>query len=146
MASNVTVTAQAHPQEPKMSNMNAPASGEFYLLTRDLEESQRYVPATELSLTHYSTNTLFTKSICQFDLIYALYGRIAATYQGIMISRNHLGTLLHCWYLLDTDKTQTLSLDGQHSYMISLCDGNLVHESIPKQNILSIADVATGTG
>ncbi len=37
-------------------------------------------------------------------------------------------------------------LDYQHKWFVGLCESNLIHPSIPKENIQTVADVAMGTG
>lgn len=38
------------------------------------------------------------------------------------------------------------SLDFQHDFLVTVTGGSPIHESIPKDRLYSIADVATGTG
>ncbi|KAL1966950.1 hypothetical protein VTN77DRAFT_3694 [Rasamsonia byssochlamydoides] len=49
-------------------------------------------------------------------------------------------------YLLQRDKVESARLNEQHKFLVKLCGGNAIHESIPKDQLFSIADVATGTG
>ena len=37
-------------------------------------------------------------------------------------------------------------LNTQHDFIKQACDGHALHPSIPKESILNVADVATGTG
>ena len=49
-------------------------------------------------------------------------------------------------YQLPRGGAESARLDQQHIFMRDLCNGNLVHLCIPVQQVLRVADVATGTG
>ena len=49
-------------------------------------------------------------------------------------------------YMLKRDKDESKRLDFQHEFMRALGHGNILHPSIPRQNVRAVADVGTGTG
>ena len=49
-------------------------------------------------------------------------------------------------YMLPRDPAETSRLNAQHAFLYQLAHGQLIHSSIPRSEIHSIADVGTGTG
>ncbi|MCJ1263855.1 hypothetical protein MMC22_003725 [Lobaria immixta] len=49
-------------------------------------------------------------------------------------------------YMLQRDSQESKRLDTQHVFLCALSGGQLVHPSIPRKDIRTVADVATGTG
>ena len=49
-------------------------------------------------------------------------------------------------YMLQRNSTESSRLNTQHTFFLALAHGQLIHRSIPRQNLLAIADVGTGTG
>ena len=49
-------------------------------------------------------------------------------------------------YMLQRDGQESKRLDSQHALMCALSGDQLVHSSIPRKVIHTVADVATGTG
>ena len=49
-------------------------------------------------------------------------------------------------YMLHRNQEESKRLDAQHHFSRALAHGNLIHPSIPQSNLLTVADVATGTG
>ncbi|KAJ5089837.1 hypothetical protein N7532_008521 [Penicillium argentinense] len=49
-------------------------------------------------------------------------------------------------YLLSRDAAETERLNKQHHFLTALLGSNLIHPSIPKNSILAVADLGTGTG
>lgn len=49
-------------------------------------------------------------------------------------------------YMLQRDSQESKRLDTQHRLMCELSRGQLLHPSIPRKDISTVADVATGTG
>lgn len=48
--------------------------------------------------------------------------------------------------MLPRDRTETERLEIQHKFLIAMVNGHLVHPSIPRKALQSVADVGTGTG
>ena len=48
--------------------------------------------------------------------------------------------------MLKRDKDESKRLDFQHEFMRALGHGNILHPSIPRQNVRAVADMGTGTG
>lgn len=49
-------------------------------------------------------------------------------------------------YMLKRDTKESKRLDFQHEFMRALCHGNILHPSIPRDDIRAVADMGTGTG
>ncbi|OJJ85940.1 putative LaeA-like methyltransferase [Aspergillus glaucus CBS 516.65] len=49
-------------------------------------------------------------------------------------------------YILNRDAEESARLNCQHDFLLEVYGNNLIHPSIPKSNIQSVADIATGTG
>lgn len=49
-------------------------------------------------------------------------------------------------YMLKRDKDESKRLDFQHEFMRALGHGNILHPSIPRQDVCAVADMGTGTG
>ncbi|BCR92568.1 putative LaeA-like methyltransferase [Aspergillus chevalieri] len=49
-------------------------------------------------------------------------------------------------YMLSRDAEESARLNSQHVFLLEVYGNNLIHPSIPKENIQSVADIATGTG
>ena len=49
-------------------------------------------------------------------------------------------------YMLQRSPEESRRLDTQHDFLRALAHGELVHQSIPRQRLRAVADVATGTG
>lgn len=43
-------------------------------------------------------------------------------------------------------RVKTFRLNDQHRLLTKVTENTLIHPSIPKENLLSVADIATGTG
>ncbi|EEA28391.1 hypothetical protein TMatcc_003278 [Talaromyces marneffei ATCC 18224] len=50
------------------------------------------------------------------------------------------------YYILTRDRHESRRLDSQHCFFRELCGGKLIHKSISGEKIVSVADVAAGTG
>ena len=48
--------------------------------------------------------------------------------------------------MLNRDKDESKRLDFQHEFMRALGHGNILHPSIPRNELSAVADVGTGTG
>ena len=49
-------------------------------------------------------------------------------------------------YMLRRNPTESTRLNTQHAFFLALAHNQLIHPSIPRQNLRAIADVGTGTG
>ena len=49
-------------------------------------------------------------------------------------------------YMLRRDEKESNRLDFQHEFMRALGHGNILHPSIPRDNVRAVADMGTGTG
>ena len=49
-------------------------------------------------------------------------------------------------YMLQRNPTESTRLNAQHTFFLALAHNQLIHPSIPRQNLRAIADVGTGTG
>ena len=49
-------------------------------------------------------------------------------------------------YMLQRNSTESTRLNTQHAFFLALAHAQLIHPSIPRQNLRAIADVGTGTG
>ncbi|CAI7607391.1 unnamed protein product [Penicillium pancosmium] len=49
-------------------------------------------------------------------------------------------------YVFGRSKMESQRLDAQHNLLVKATQNTLVHPSIPKEKVISVADIATGTG
>ncbi|PYH93369.1 hypothetical protein BO71DRAFT_381648 [Aspergillus ellipticus CBS 707.79] len=49
-------------------------------------------------------------------------------------------------YVFPRDQKESKRLNAQHNLLVKVTRGTLIHPSIPKDQLISIADIATGTG
>lgn len=49
-------------------------------------------------------------------------------------------------YMLQRDGQESKRLNAQHVWMRALSGGHLIHPSIPRKSLCTVADIATGTG
>ncbi|KAB8227788.1 class I SAM-dependent methyltransferase [Aspergillus alliaceus] len=49
-------------------------------------------------------------------------------------------------YIFSRDRKESQRLDTQHTLLVKVARNTLIHPSIPKDDVLSVADIGTGTG